>query len=84
MAATIRLMRFGKKRFPTYRIVAIDKRKSRTSEYLDLIGVYQPVGDHTVLELSKSKLEKWQSQGAELSEGMMKLMKNKKAITFTE
>ena len=84
MAATIRLMRFGKKRFPTYRIVAIDKRKSRTSEYLDLLGVYQPVGDHTVLEVSKSKLEKWQAQGAELSEGMMKLMKNKKAITFTE
>lgn len=84
MAATIRLMRFGKKRFPAYRIVAIDKRKPRNSEYLDLIGIYQPVGNHTVLEMSKSKLEKWQSQGAELSEGVAKLLKGKKNITFTE
>ena len=84
MAATIRLMRFGKKRFPAYRIVAIDKRKPRTSDYLDLIGVYQPVGSTPLLQMSKSKLEKWQAQGAELSEGVAKLLKGKKNITFTE
>ncbi|MBI1863343.1 30S ribosomal protein S16 [Candidatus Microgenomates bacterium] len=84
MAVALKLMRFGKKGHPTYRIVAIDKRKPRTSEYLENIGIYQPVGTKTALSIKKSRLEYWQSQGAQISEGLTKLLKNKKKITFTE
>lgn len=84
MAVALKLMRFGKKGHPTYRIVAIDKRKPRTSEYLENIGVYQPAGPTPSLSIRKARLEYWQAQGAQVSEGLVKLLKNKKKITFTE
>lgn len=84
MAVALKLMRFGKKGHPTYRIVAIDKRKPRTSDYIENIGVYQPVGTATALQIKKTRLEYWQSQGAQISEGLAKLLKNKKKITFVE
>ncbi len=77
-------MRFGKMKQPTYRIVVIDSRKPRTSAYIELLGVYQPVGTATKLTLSKSRLEHWESHGVMKSDGMLKLLKNKKNITFTE
>lgn len=84
MAVALKLARFGKKGHPTYRIVAIDRRRARSSEYLEKIGIYQPVGTKTTLSISKSRLEYWQSKGAQISEGLAKLLKNKKAISFTE
>jgi len=84
MAATIRLMRFGKKKQPTYRIIVIDKRKPRNSSYIELLGVYQPVGSVTKFTINKPRLEYWESVGATKSEGMERLLKNKKAITYTE
>lgn len=84
MAVALKLMRFGKKGHPTYRIVAIDRRAPRVSEYLEKIGIYQPIGAKPVLEISKSRLEYWQSKGAQLSEGIVKLLKDKKRITFKD
>lgn len=84
MAVALKLMRFGKKGHPSYRIVAIDKRKPRNSDYIESIGIYQPVGPKTALQIKKPRLEYWQSQGAQVSEGLVKLLKNKKKITFVE
>ena len=77
-------MRFGKKKQPTYRIIVIDKRKPRNSSYIELLGVYQPVGSVTKFTINKPRLEYWESVGATKSEGMERLLKNKKAITYTE
>ena len=84
MAVALKLMRFGKKGHPTYRIVAIDRRKPRNSQYIENIGIYQPVGTKPSLEIKKVRLAYWQSQGAQVSEGLAKLLKGKKKITFVE
>jgi small subunit ribosomal protein S16 len=76
MAVTIRLMRFGKKHYPTYRIVAIDKRKKRDGSYIEKIGTYQPMLETDKVQIDQERLKYWQNNGAQFSEGVAKLMKN--------
>lgn len=85
MAVALRLTRFGKKGFPAYRIVAMDKRKARNGMYLENIGTYQPIqNNEKPLQLNKARYEYWTAQGAQISEGLARLLKNKKAISFVE
>ena len=82
MAVAIRLMRFGKKGDPSYRIVVLDKRAKRDGAYIEKIGTYQPMTEPGKLELIKERFEYWTSRGAQLSEGMTKLLKSKKNVTM--
>ncbi len=75
MPAAIKLMRTGKKGMPSYRIVVIDKRKKRNSNYLDKIGNYNPLTRPAQINLDKVKLESWLKKGAFVSEGVRKLLK---------
>lgn len=84
MAVALRLMRFGKKGKPTYRIVALDQRKPSKSSYIEKIGTYDPVSKNAQAVISKSRFDYWSGQGAIISEGLTKLLKNKKIITFTD
>jgi small subunit ribosomal protein S16 len=78
MAVTIRLMRFGKRKQPSYRVVAIDKRKKRDGSYLEKVGFYNPMTEPATLELDQEKLNSWIAKGAQLSDAVRKLLKNKK------
>ena len=82
MAVTIRLMRFGKKKFPYYRIVARDKRQKRDGAYIEKLGTYNPLEATKNIHLIKEKYEYWTSKGAQISEGMERLLKNKDNIIF--
>ncbi len=83
MAATVRLMRLGKKGHATYRIVVVDKRKPRTSAYIEAIGTYNPHEKKVpAVQIKKEKLAYWQGKGAQLSEGFAKLLKGKDRINF--
>lgn len=79
MAVTVRLMRFGKRHYPTYRIVAIDKRRKRDGSYIEKIGSFNPMVEPNTLEINQDRLTYWKSKGAEMSEGVRKLLKNKTA-----
>jgi small subunit ribosomal protein S16 len=79
MAVTIRLMRFGKRKQPTYRVVAIDKRKKRDGSYIEKVGFYNPMTTPATFELDMEKYESWRLKGAEISEGVRKLLKNRKS-----
>lgn len=79
MPATIRLMKFGKRGFPTYRIVVLDKRKKRDGSYLAKVGTYNPHSEPATLAIDDAKLQEWLKKGAQVSEGMRKLLKNRKA-----
>ncbi|OGK62456.1 30S ribosomal protein S16 [Candidatus Roizmanbacteria bacterium RIFOXYB2_FULL_38_10] len=74
MPATIRLMRFGKKGYPTYRIVVLDKRKKAVGSYLEKIGTYNPMKNPAELIIDKQLLTKWEQKGAVLSNGMKKIL----------
>lgn len=70
-------MRFGKPGQPSYRIVAIDKRRKRDGSYIEKIGVYQPMNDPYKLEFNEERLQYWKNVGAEISDGVSKLLKGR-------
>jgi len=74
MAATIKLMRVGKRSYALYRIVVMDKRKKRNGAYIEKIGFYDPHKEPH-LQIDKDKLQNWLSKGAVLSQGTAKLLK---------
>ncbi len=78
MAVTLRLMRFGKKGEALYRIVALDKRKKRDGEYLEKIGTYNPQTQPQTIEINQEKFDSWIKKGAEVSEGLQRLLKKKR------
>lgn len=82
MPATLRLMRLGKKRQPHYRVIVIDKRKKRDTRYIENVGTYEPLSENGDLKLKKERFEYWVAQGALISEGLSKLLKNKKRIKY--
>lgn len=77
MAVTLRLMRFGKKKYPTYRIVAIDKRKKRDGSYIEKVGTYNPMTEPATIDINKERFYDWVLKGAELSDGLKRLLKKK-------
>lgn len=82
MAVTLRLMRFGKRKVPFYRIVALDKRKKRDGAYLEKVGTYRPLDKEKNILLIREKYEYWTSKGAQISEGLERLLKDTKNVVF--
>jgi small subunit ribosomal protein S16 len=82
MAVTLRLMRFGKRKQPYYRIVALDRTKKRDGSYIEKVGTYHPLEATQSIKIDKEKFDYWNSKGAQHSEGFAKLLKNKKNIVF--
>lgn len=71
----IRLARFGAKKKPTYRVVVIQKERSRDSTALEVVGHYDPVADPTVVVLNYERIEHWNKDGARLSPTVARLLK---------
>lgn len=76
MAVKIRLMRFGKKRQPQYRVVVLDSRKPRNSTYLEKIGHYNPAVEDKKIVLDQERFSFWQKRGAVTSKGLLRLLKS--------
>lgn len=77
MAVALRLMRFGKKGYPTYRIVVLDKRSKRDGYYIEKIGLYNPMTDTDQLIVDEERFQYWVKTGAQVSDGIRKLMSAK-------
>jgi small subunit ribosomal protein S16 len=75
VAVRLRLMRMGKRKQPTYRVVAADKRKARNGRFIEIIGFYDPRRDPSVIEIENEKAVRWLSEGAQPSERVEKLLK---------
>jgi small subunit ribosomal protein S16 len=71
----LRLMRMGKKKQPTYRVVAADSRSPRDGRFIEIVGTYEPRADPSVVKLDQAKVQKWLSQGAQPTETVAKLIK---------
>lgn len=71
----IRLMRLGSKRNPHYRVVVVDSRKRRSSDYIESLGYYDPRETvETPLQLNNERAEYWLSQGAQPTETTVRLL----------
>lgn len=77
MSVALRLMRFGKKGYPTYRIVALDKRSKRDGYYIEKVGLYNPMNEANRLTVDEARFNYWVGQGAVVSEGIRKLFSAK-------
>lgn len=64
MAVHIRLRRMGKKKQPTYRIVAADSRRARDGRFLEILGTYNPVDKPAKVHLAEDRLTYWLDEGA--------------------
>ncbi|HIF65023.1 MAG TPA: 30S ribosomal protein S16 [Acidimicrobiia bacterium] len=75
MAVRLRLMRMGKKKQPTYRVVAADSRSPRNGRFIEIVGTYQPRLDPSVVKIDNDRAVHWLQQGAQPSEAVEKLLK---------
>lgn len=74
----IKLSQRGKRNQRTWRIIVAEAKSKRDGKYTDNLGYYNPHTDE--FEVNKEKLKYWQEQGAQLTEGTEKLLKEKKII----
>ncbi len=80
MAVKLRLVRMGKKKQPTYRVVAADSRSPRDGRFLEIVGTYAPRGKSTaerdaVITIDNDKAVKWLADGAQPTERVEKLLR---------
>lgn len=74
MAVKLRLMRMGKKKQPTYRVVAADSRSPRDGRFIEIIGTYEPRAEPSVVKIDNDKAVHWLSQGATPTDTVQKLL----------
>ena len=79
MAVKLRLMRMGKKKQPTYRVVAADSRWPRDGRFIEIVGTYAPRGRSqaepaAIVQIDNAKALKWLRQGAQPTERVEKLL----------
>ncbi len=65
----------GKKKQPTYRVVAADSRKARNGRIIEAVGFYDPRRDPSVIEIDNDKAVGWLRNGAQPTERVEKLLK---------
>ncbi len=75
MAVKLRLMRMGKKKQPTYRVVAADSRSPRNGRFIEIIGTYEPRQDPSVINIDNERAVHWLSNGAQPTDRVEKLLK---------
>ena len=75
MAVKLRLMRMGKKKQPTYRVVAADSRSPRDGRFIEIVGTYQPRLEPSGIIIDNEKALKWLRNGAKPTETVEKLLK---------
>jgi len=74
MAVKLRLMRMGKKKHPTYRVVAADSRSPRDGRFIELIGRYDPHPHPSVVEIKNDRAVHWLEVGAQPTAAVKKLL----------
>jgi small subunit ribosomal protein S16 len=74
MAVKIRLKRFGKKKQPCYRLVAIDSRHHREGADIENLGIYNPKKDPVLFECKEDRINYWLSVGAQPTDTAARLL----------
>jgi small subunit ribosomal protein S16 len=67
-------MRMGKKKQPTYRIVAADSHSPRDGRFIEIVGTYAPRAEPSVVNVDNDKAVAWLKKGAQPTETVRKLL----------
>ena len=75
---TNRLSRGGSKNRPIYQVVVTHSRNSRDGRYIERIGFFNPLarGNEERLRLDNERVAYWQSNGAQPSDRVARLIKD--------
>jgi small subunit ribosomal protein S16 len=74
LAVKIRLMRVGKKKQPTYRVVVADARSPRDGRFLEILGQYAPRQEPSLVSIDSERALHWLNAGAQPTESAAKLL----------
>jgi small subunit ribosomal protein S16 len=74
VAVKIRLMRVGKKKQPTYRVVVADARSPRDGRIIETIGHYGPREEPSRISIDSDRALDWLRKGAQPTEQVQKLL----------
>ena len=74
MAVKLRLMRMGKTKQPTYRVVAADSRAPRNGRFIEILGHYDPRQEPSLVKIDVGKADEWIAKGAQPTERVAKLL----------
>ncbi|MBM4150771.1 MAG: 30S ribosomal protein S16 [Ignavibacteria bacterium] len=70
----LRLRRKGRKKAPTYDIVAVDSRSRRDGDYLERIGYYDPMKQPSTVSFQHDRAIYWLNNGAQPTDIVRSLM----------
>ena len=74
MAVKIRLLRVGKTKQPSYRVVVADARSPRDGRIIETIGHYGPRAEPSRVDIDADRALAWLRQGAQPTEQVQKLL----------
>jgi small subunit ribosomal protein S16 len=75
VAVKLRLMRMGKKKQPTYRVVAADSRSPRNGRFIEILGTYEPRQEPSRIIIDNAKAVDWLRKGAQPTDRVEALLK---------
>ena len=70
----IRLMRVGKRKQPSYRVVVADSRSPRDGRIIESIGHYHPRQEPSLVSIDTDRAQYWIDRGAQPSGQVRKLL----------
>lgn len=74
MTVKLRLMRMGKKKQPTYRVVVADSRSPRDGRFIEAVGTYEPRMEPSNVQIDNARALGWLEKGAQPTERVRKLL----------
>ena len=75
MAVRIRLMRTGKRKQPSYRVVVADQRAPRDGRPVQELGTYNPLTNPSTINVDEEKALGWLAKGAQPSASVVAILK---------
>jgi small subunit ribosomal protein S16 len=75
VSVKLRLMRMGKTKQPTYRLVATDSHSSRDGRFIEILGTYEPRQEPSRINIDNDKCIAWLNKGAQPTETAQKILK---------
>lgn len=70
----LRLMRMGKKKQPTYRVVATESSMPRDGRFIEIVGHYDPRQEPSKIVIDNDKAVAWLRKGAQPTDTVRKLL----------
>jgi small subunit ribosomal protein S16 len=71
----LRLRRVGRKKQPSYRVVAADREAPRDGKFLEVVGFYNPRTEPSTITLKEDRVFHWLSVGAQPSDAVESLFR---------